>query len=229
MTRMVCVGHRSRLVGRGGRPGAGPAPARGRWRRPRGSSCGPRWGSIPTTPSTGWTPSTTCWRPSSAPGPAPAPGGSAGRRWWWASASAVSTTTTTTRPGPVQREAFALQVELAHRHGLALVIHTREAWDDTFDILSAGGVPDRTVIHCFTGGPDEARRCLDLGASLSFSGVVTFKNAGRGPGGRRPLPDGPAAGGDGRSVPDPGAPSRNPQRTIEGSAGRSGDCPGQRG
>jgi len=80
-------------------------------------------------------------------------------------------------PRAVQREAFALQVELAHRHGLALVIHTREAWDDTFDILAAGGVPDRTVVHCFTGGPDEARRCLDLGASISFSGVVTFKNA----------------------------------------------------
>jgi TatD DNase family protein len=81
-------------------------------------------------------------------------------------------------PRPAQREAFALQVELAHRYGLALVIHTREAWEDTFDILGAAGVPERTVVHCFTGGPDEARRCLDLGASLSFSGVVTFKNAG---------------------------------------------------
>jgi TatD DNase family protein len=80
-------------------------------------------------------------------------------------------------PRPVQREAFALQVELARRHGLALVVHTREAWDDTFDILAATGVPERTVIHCFTGGPEEARRCLDLGATLSFSGVVTFKNA----------------------------------------------------
>ena len=80
-------------------------------------------------------------------------------------------------PRPVQREAFALQVELAHRHGLALVIHTREAWEDTFDILGAAGVPERTIVHCFTGGPEEARRCLDLGASLSFSGVVTFKNA----------------------------------------------------
>jgi TatD DNase family protein len=80
-------------------------------------------------------------------------------------------------PRPVQRDVFARQIELAHRHRLALVIHTREAWDDTVDILRAGGVPDRTVVHCFTGGPDEARRCLDLGASLSFSGVVTFKNA----------------------------------------------------
>jgi len=80
-------------------------------------------------------------------------------------------------PRATQREAFALQVALAHRHDLALVIHTREAWDDTVDVLVAEGVPDRTVVHCFTGGPDEARRCLDLGASLSFSGVVTFKNA----------------------------------------------------
>jgi len=80
-------------------------------------------------------------------------------------------------PRPVQRDAFARQIELAHRHRLALVIHTREAWDDTVDILRAGAVPDRAVVHCFTGGPEEARRCLDLGASLSFSGVVTFKNA----------------------------------------------------
>ena len=56
-------------------------------------------------------------------------------------------------------------------------IHTREAWDDTFDVLKAHGVPERTIVHCFTGGPGEARRSLDLGASLSFSGVVTFKNA----------------------------------------------------
>ncbi len=80
-------------------------------------------------------------------------------------------------PRPVQREAFARQVELAGRLGLTLVVHTREAWDDTCDILSSVGVPERTIIHCFTGGPEEARRCLDLGASLSFSGVVTFKNA----------------------------------------------------
>ena len=80
-------------------------------------------------------------------------------------------------PRSVQREVFAAQVALAHEHGLALVIHTREAWDDTFDVLAAQGVPERTVVHCFTGGPDEARRSLDIGASLSFSGIVTFKNA----------------------------------------------------
>lgn len=80
-------------------------------------------------------------------------------------------------PRPAQREAFAAQVALAREHDLALVIHTREAWDDTFAVLGAEGAPERTVFHCFTGGPDEARRCLDLGASLSFSGIVTFKTA----------------------------------------------------
>ena len=80
-------------------------------------------------------------------------------------------------PRDVQREAFAAQVALAHERGLALVIHTREAWDDTFAILATEGVPERTVFHCFTGGPVEARRALDTGARLSFSGIVTFKGA----------------------------------------------------
>ena len=80
-------------------------------------------------------------------------------------------------PRDVQQAAFAQQISLAHQRNLALVIHTREAWDDTFAILSAEGVPERTVFHCFSGGPDEARRCLDLGAWLSFSGIVTFKTA----------------------------------------------------
>jgi TatD DNase family protein len=80
-------------------------------------------------------------------------------------------------PRPMQREMFAAQVALAHERDLALVIHTREAWADTFDILAAEGVPERTVFHCFTGGPDEARRALDLGAHLSFSGIVTFPRA----------------------------------------------------
>ena len=69
------------------------------------------------------------------------------------------------------------QIRLAHEFDLALVIHTREAWDETFEILAAETVPDRTVFHCFTGGPVEAERCLDLGAVLSFSGIVTFPSA----------------------------------------------------
>jgi TatD DNase family protein len=80
-------------------------------------------------------------------------------------------------PWPVQRRAFAEQVRMAHEFGLALVIHTREAWEDTFAILSDEGVPPRTMFHCFTGGPREAERCLALGAYLSYGGIVTFANA----------------------------------------------------
>jgi TatD DNase family protein len=58
------------------------------------------------------------------------------------------------------------------------VIHTREAWEDTFAILDGEGVPRRTIFHCFTGGPEQARRCLDRGAYVSFSGIVTFPAAG---------------------------------------------------
>ena len=76
-----------------------------------------------------------------------------------------------------QRDAFAEQVDAARRLGLALVVHARDAWDDLFDVLSAEGPPERCILHCFTGGPKEARRCLDAGMTLSFSGIVTFKNA----------------------------------------------------
>lgn len=80
-------------------------------------------------------------------------------------------------PRQAQREVFAAQIALANAHDLALVIHTREAWDETFDILGAEGVPARTVFHCFTGGEVEARRALDTGALLSFSGIITFPSA----------------------------------------------------
>jgi TatD DNase family protein len=80
-------------------------------------------------------------------------------------------------PRHQQAAVFAAQIALAHAHDLALVVHTREAWPETFDVLAAEGVPERTVFHCFTGGPEEARRCLDLGAVLSFSGIVSFPSA----------------------------------------------------
>jgi TatD DNase family protein len=80
-------------------------------------------------------------------------------------------------PREAQRAAFAAQIALAHEYGLALVIHARDAWDDLFDVLAAERVPERTVLHCFTGGPDEVDRCLRAGMYVSFSGIVTFKNA----------------------------------------------------
>ena len=80
-------------------------------------------------------------------------------------------------PRSVQRQVFAAQVELANRHGLPLVVHSRSAWDDTFAVLDHEGVPPRTVMHCFTGGSVEAEECLRRGAVLSFSGIVTFPKA----------------------------------------------------
>jgi len=80
-------------------------------------------------------------------------------------------------PKAEQRRAFAHQIALAHRHGLTLVIHAREAWDDLFEVLESEGVPSQTVLHCFTGGPTEASRCVEAGMAVSFSGIVTFKSA----------------------------------------------------
>ena len=79
-------------------------------------------------------------------------------------------------PRDAQRTAFEAQIELAGQRGLALVVHSREAWPDTLAILRRHA-PERVVLHCFTGGADEARQCLDLGAFISFSGIATFKTA----------------------------------------------------
>jgi TatD DNase family protein len=81
-------------------------------------------------------------------------------------------------PRSAQRDAFVAQIALAKELNLALVVHTRDAFDDLCDVFKGEGVPERTVIHCFTGTPDDAERCLELGCDISISGVVTFKNAG---------------------------------------------------
>jgi TatD DNase family protein len=80
-------------------------------------------------------------------------------------------------PRDVQRDVFARHVRLANEQQKPLVIHTREAWDDTFEILDREGVPARTIFHCFTGGPDEAKRCVAIDAYVSFSGIVTFRKS----------------------------------------------------
>jgi TatD DNase family protein len=80
-------------------------------------------------------------------------------------------------PRDAQEVAFRGQIQLAHSLHKPLVIHSRDAWDDTFRVLDDEGVPERTVFHCFTGGADEARLALDRGCLLSFSGIVSFKTA----------------------------------------------------
>jgi TatD DNase family protein len=74
-----------------------------------------------------------------------------------------------------QRELFALQLETARAFGLPVVIHTRDADDDTLGILRE--IPSRGVIHCFTGSPKFCRALLDLGFMISISGIVTFNAA----------------------------------------------------
>jgi TatD DNase family protein len=81
-------------------------------------------------------------------------------------------------PPAAQHAVFAGQIELAIRRGLPLVIHTREADDDTFRILrETGGGRASGVFHCFTGDRGTARRALDLGFLISLAGIVTVPRA----------------------------------------------------
>jgi TatD DNase family protein len=81
-------------------------------------------------------------------------------------------------PRHLQMDVFAAQVDLAREFGLPLVVHTREADDDTIDVLrQTGGGVVSGVFHCFSGNVTLARRALDLGFHVSFSGIVTFPKA----------------------------------------------------
>ena len=81
-------------------------------------------------------------------------------------------------PRPVQQAAYRRFVALARQAGKALSSHVRDAHQEAAAILREESASDvGGVIHCFTGGVDDARRYLDLGHHLSFSGILTFKNA----------------------------------------------------
>jgi len=84
-------------------------------------------------------------------------------------------------PRDAQERVFRWQIGLARELDLPLVVHCRDAYPDLFAILedeaARGGV--RGVMHCFSGGVEEARRSLALGFFVSFSGVITYPNAGR--------------------------------------------------
>jgi TatD DNase family protein len=85
------------------------------------------------------------------------------------------------RTGPdgraVQEESFRAHIEMAKKHGKALVIHDRDSHDDVLRILEDAGPPDRVVFHCFSGDTAMAEHCVRRGWWLSFAGTVTFKNA----------------------------------------------------
>jgi TatD DNase family protein len=81
-------------------------------------------------------------------------------------------------PRNVQRAVFERQLALAAELAKPVVVHTREAFDDTLAILRASGIDGQKVIfHSFTEPPAAADAALDFGAAISFSGIVTFKNA----------------------------------------------------
>jgi len=80
-------------------------------------------------------------------------------------------------PPAAQREVFAAQLALAVERDLPVVIHTREADQDTLDILRRAGSGAGGVFHCFSGSVALARQALDLGFLVSFSGIVTFPKA----------------------------------------------------
>ncbi|WP_327689107.1 TatD family hydrolase [Streptomyces tubercidicus] len=85
------------------------------------------------------------------------------------------------RTGPdgmaAQEASFRAHIEIAKRHGKALVIHDREAHDDVLRILREEGAPDRVVFHCYSGDAEMAKVCAAAGYFMSFAGNVTFKNA----------------------------------------------------
>ncbi|MEM1059279.1 MAG: TatD family hydrolase [Verrucomicrobiota bacterium] len=76
-----------------------------------------------------------------------------------------------------QAEVFGLQLELAAELGLNVVIHQRDSWADTLSILEPFSDQLRGVFHCFVGPPEAADQVLAMGHLVSFTGIVTFKNA----------------------------------------------------
>jgi len=79
-------------------------------------------------------------------------------------------------PQIVQKKVFGLQLELAKKLRLPVILHVRDAHEDTLKIMR--NFPDlRFVIHCFSGTPQEAQHWIQLGAHVGFTGIVTYKNA----------------------------------------------------
>ena len=79
----------------------------------------------------------------------------------------------------LQRESFAAHIKFAKASDKTLVIHDRDAHNAILDVLDAEGVPDRFVMHCFSGDAGFAKECLDRGGYLSFAGTITFSNNDR--------------------------------------------------
>lgn len=77
----------------------------------------------------------------------------------------------------MQQDSFRLHLEAARECGKPVIVHTREAKQDTLDLLREAALPQAGVMHCFTEDWPMAKAALDLGYYISFSGIVTFRNA----------------------------------------------------
>jgi TatD DNase family protein len=77
-----------------------------------------------------------------------------------------------------QESSFRAHIRIAKEHGVALVIHDREAHDQILEVLDDEGAPEHTVFHCFSGDATFAKACVARGFVLSFAGTLTFGNAG---------------------------------------------------
>ena len=77
----------------------------------------------------------------------------------------------------LQSEVFQQHLELAATSGKAVIIHQRDAWTDTIEILREYSGQVRAVMHCFNGNAAQMQEVVDLGYLVSFTGIVTFKNA----------------------------------------------------
>ncbi|RBY77995.1 AraC family transcriptional regulator [Blastococcus sp. TF02-09] len=86
------------------------------------------------------------------------------------------------RTGPegwaAQEASFRAHIDIAKRHGIALVIHDRDAHEEILRVLDDVGAPEHTVFHCFSGDAVFAKACVERGFVLSFAGTLTFGNAG---------------------------------------------------
>ena len=80
-------------------------------------------------------------------------------------------------PRDVQREVFIDQINLAREMNVPIVIHTREAMEETYEILEKHAKGMKVLLHCYTGSIEMARKYLKLGYKLALGGALTFKNA----------------------------------------------------
>jgi TatD DNase family protein len=105
------------------------------------------------------------------------PGAVARREGRWTEGNAAAFTAEDAAEKECQARVFREQLDLAAELGLNVVIHQRNAWDDTLAIVREYGPRIRCVYHCFGETPERARALFDLGHYVSFTGIITFKNA----------------------------------------------------